>query len=481
MKKHLLIFMAVLLVFTSIDFTTNNYLQAADDKSYYGDGVSAKWDDISPYLSVLYRNTPYISISNGKTVNTFFFNIELFWDLGLYVYGDPNSVQFTGTVNDFKAAANGYFRTGESTKPTLGEYRYLGYSISGVPITNSRFPTEMQSDGSTITLIKYSELPENLKSSYGVNNYSNVSYMEIRDLIENPLSPAWDFTTVINNEEVTLRERLSHLGLFKNNVPSVSLLDYGIVYSWAESGGVIRLFFRFGKYGEKYSYATFTGPVSVDFSMKFPCLEASMNVKGKEENTTGKNTFYINASDGSLSFDIMLHGIMKDSLGDLSVFAKKYTYTREQMTGYSIVIDNKNVSDIAVNYMNSSVIFDGVLRGYKIYEYQLLPGRNTFRIPGLIRICFNKDNSNHYISASCYVKLTIFYDKSADVTASNDPLITPKPTFAPDALPSATSTPSATHSAKPSTSPTATANNTEAETLEPLPVPTPYFVISRKW
>ena len=66
----------------------------------------------------------------------FYFNMELFSDLGLYVYGEPSSVQFSGTVNDFKAADYGYFRVQSNGNLTKGEYRYLGYSLNGVPMTN---------------------------------------------------------------------------------------------------------------------------------------------------------------------------------------------------------------------------------------------------------------------------------------------------------------------------------------------------------
>ena len=56
---------------------------AEDDPSYYGDGTSVSWEDLSQYLSPLYRNTPYISVSNGSESRRFSFNIELFTDLGL--------------------------------------------------------------------------------------------------------------------------------------------------------------------------------------------------------------------------------------------------------------------------------------------------------------------------------------------------------------------------------------------------------------
>ena len=452
MKKFLILFIILIFVFSGISF-------ASDDKSYYGDGVSATWDDISPFLSVLYRNTPYISISNGKEVRTFYFNIELFWDLGLYVYGEPTSVQFTGTVNDFKATASGYFRAGNQNS-AIGEYRYLGYSINGVPTTNSRFPNEVYLDLPTAKLVKYNELPSELKKLYGVENFTNATYMPIKDLIESPDSPIWNFTTPVYGEVVTLKQRLTDIGLFKNNVCDISLLDYGVLYNWSESGGIIRFFFLSGKSSKMYSYSTFTGPVSIDFMMKFPSAKASMSVESKAENKLGKNTFYMGSSDKSLSFDVSLHGTMEDSLGNLSDFAKKYTYTREEMTGYSIMIDGKEINNISVDYTDSSVLFDGVMRGYKISASQLSPGRNTFKISGLLKLSFSKDNKVHYINKPCSLLLTIIYEP-------NSP--TPKPTQ--------TSTPGATPSATPSVAPQLTAE------VFPSIVPTtkPRVEIKRRW
>lgn len=433
MKKLSAFTLLIVIIMCSVSF---HPVYAADDKSYYGDGISAKWDDIVPYLSVLYRNTPYISISNGKETRTFQFNTELFWDLGLYVYGEPDSVQFSGTVNDFKAAANGYFRAG-SNENIAGEYRFLGFSIGGVPITNSRFPTEIQSDGSDIFLVKYTELPANLKKAYGVNSFSNAAYMPIRDLIENPNSPVWNFTTKINNKDVSLKEKLTQIGLFKNNAPTIALLDYGVVYSWAESGGIIRLFFRSGKNKDKYAYSTFMGPVNIDFITKMPKAVSEMKIEGGLEHKIGENTFYMKASDKKLSFDVALHGVMEDYWSSLSDFAKMYSYTRDNMTGYSICIDGKTCQKVNLIRQNSTVIFNSVLRGYTVDSSMLVPGRNTLTIDGVLRVDFSGNGGNRYISAPCSINVTVIYDISTPTVAvpTEIPQKTPLPTAKPSCTP----------------------------------------------
>jgi len=407
----------------------NIHFQAADNNSYYGDGASAKWTDIAPYLPVLYRNTPYISVSNGKNTKTFNFNIELFCDLGLFVYGDPNSVQFTGMVNDFKATNGGYFRSGNNKDAFSGEFRFLGYSIHAIPITNSRFPNEVQPDGSKVSLVKYTNLPADVKKLYGINNSINFSFLPIRDLIESVNSPVWNFTTTINGKDVSLRQRLTELGLFKNNKPLIALLDYAVIYSWAESGGVIRLFFCSEKSsGPFYSYATFSGPVSVDFSTKLPEVSSSIKIANNPGNEINKNVFYMGPNDKTLSLDVALNGVMQDDLGKLSEFMKQFAYTRKNMTKYSISIEGKEIYYSWVRFSENSVSFDGTLRKYIVQSSQLDHGRNVIKLKGCLKIYFNRNSITRIIEAPCFLEITIIYQKA-----------TPTPTPATTATPTPTS------------------------------------------
>ena len=73
-------FFFVALVFLLLFLSENFYINAKDNKNFYGDGTSAQWADIAPFLSVIYKNTPYISVSNGKTIQKFYFNTEIFDD-----------------------------------------------------------------------------------------------------------------------------------------------------------------------------------------------------------------------------------------------------------------------------------------------------------------------------------------------------------------------------------------------------------------
>lgn len=406
-------------------------IKAVDNKSYYGDGNAATWEDIKPFLSPIYKNTPYISISNNATTQKFYFNVELFCDLGLCVYAEPNSVQFTGTVNDFKAVEGGYFKTTLNGKTIYGEYRFIGFSLNGTPITNSRFPSEVEINEKKAKLVKYSNLPQNVKKLFGVNNLNNSAYMPIKDLIECVDSPIWNFTTTVNGRQESLQERLTKMGLFKDGKSLLSLLDYGIFYSWAESGGVVRLFFASEMGSELfYSYATFTGPVSVDFIKQYPGLSSYLFIEGHHDYQVGENTFYIGASQESLSFNVALRGTMADNYKKLSDFARVYSFTRDQMTGYSIIIDNLAADKTKKSFFDNCIDFDGTLYNFSINKSDLSPGRNTIQINGVLKIRFGNAPNARYISAPCSLNICIIYEPyvSPATTPLPAPIASPEPT-----------------------------------------------------
>lgn len=89
-------------------------------------------------------------------------------------------------------------------------------------MTNTRFPNEIHTDFSEMTLMKYTDLPESLKETYQVKGIDNAPYAALRDLIEAPDSPVWEFENINNGVPITLRERLEGFGLMQNGVPSVS-------------------------------------------------------------------------------------------------------------------------------------------------------------------------------------------------------------------------------------------------------------------
>lgn len=408
--------------------SVNASVFALDDKTYYGDGTSVSWDNISPYLSPLYRNTPYINVSSGSVVQKFYFNTELFSDLGLYVYGDPLSVQFSGTVNDFKAADYGYFRTQSAGKTIKGEYRYLGYSIQGIPMTNTRFPNETTTDFSDMTLMKYSDLPDYLKEAYQVKGLNNSAYASIRHLIESEDSPIWEFENMNNGTVITLRERLRSLGLMKNGKPLLSVFEYGIIYSWAETGGILRVFYQSKTNPEVIRYATFSGPVDILFTRKAPELTSMLSVPAGQPYAVGKNTFRMPNDQSELSLQIDIRAVLQDRYAELTDFEKQYTYTRDQLKGLSLSVNDTVVADSVISQNPNDIAANGSIQNYLISASSLRPGRNTFIISGTAAAQFEGKS----VTSQCTAEIYVIYEPET-VQSPEPPLPTPAETTVPTA------------------------------------------------
>ena len=414
-------------------------LSAKDDPSYYGDGASVSWEELSQYLSPLYQNTPYISVSNGSEVRRFSFNIELFTDLGLYVYGEPSSVQFSGTVNDFKTADYGYFRVQSDGTQKNGEYRYLGYSLSGVPMTNTRFPNEIHTDFSEMTLMKYTDLPESLKETYQVKGIDNEPYAVLRDLIEAPDSPVWEFENINNGVPITLRERLEGFGLMQNGVPSFSLLDYAIIYSWAETGGILRVFYQSKNNKEVIRYATFTGPVSVDFARKLPEFTAELSIPPGQPGLIGDRKFRLGPDQESLSLQIDMKAVLLDGYAELTEFGKAHTYTRADIQSLTLSIQNTELQNTEMRCFPNEAIAQGSLPTYTVPAEILAPGRNTLRLSGTALVRFE----GKALRASCSLLFDIIYEPFAETPAPSAMPETPAPTAGTPAAPETTPDPTA--------------------------------------
>ncbi len=431
---------------------------AKDDKTYYGDGTSASWEDLSQYLSPLYRNTPYINVSNGSSSMKFYFNTELFADLGLYVYGEPDSVQFTGTVNDFKAADYGYFRVQSGGITRNGEYRYLGYSLSGVPMTNTRFPNEVHTDFSEMTLMKYTDLPESLKETYQVSGIDNTAYDVIRDLIEAKDSPVWDFENMNNGIPITLRERLEGFGLMQGGVPSISLLDYAIVYSWAETGGILRVFYQSKNNKEVIRYATFTGPVSIDFVRKMPGFTSELSLPDNHPDLIGDRTFYLGPGRKFLSLNLDMRAVLQDNYASLTEFGRAHSYTRAHIKSLTLSANNTALKNTELRYGANDVTARGSVQNYRIQVSALRPGRNTVSLFGNALVQLGQK----YLLARCTLEIVIIYEPGQENS--------PSPSFSASPAPSATAAPT----------PAVTPRFSPEKTAAPSPS-LPPFKVSRKW
>lgn len=455
MKKSFALLYVLLTVVCAFLYVPTS-VAAKDDASFYGDGTTAAWEDISQYISPLYKNVPYINVSNGSVTKQFYFNTELFIDLGLYVYGEPASVQFSGAVNDFKAADYGYFRAnGENS--TKGEYRYLGYSINGIPMTNTRFPNEVSHDSSEMTLMRYTDLPEDLKITYNVQGANNAAYAYIRDLIEAADSPVWDFENFSNGVSITLRDKLQQLGLMTNGTPSLSIFDYAVIYSWAETGGSIRVFYQSKTNKEVISYATFTGPVSIDFSRKVPEFTSKIQVVKDHPNYIGNDTFYMKKGAANITLFLNISATLHDNYANLSDFGKQHSYTRDQVSGFFLLRKNKPIFDAVTQRNSNDITKVSSSQKNTIAESALQPGRNAITMSAKAQVMFQ----DRILMSNCSTTVYIFYDADEPQTPS------PKPSA------------SATPSPPP---PTPSVSPAVSGSLPPaFPSATANFRLSRKW
>ena len=192
MKKSTLLFLIIILLGNIILYELPS--SAVDDPTFYGDGTTAKLVDVRQYLNDVYANTPYISILTVNGKEKVYFNVEYFIDLGLYAYGTPETVVAIGSVNDFKEVEDGYYIDTSSGAAIRGEYRYIGLSPTGLPVSNSRFPPEQeQVDFSELAPMKYSELSDYRKKKYNIYGVDNEAYRSIQSIIDSSSSPALSF------------------------------------------------------------------------------------------------------------------------------------------------------------------------------------------------------------------------------------------------------------------------------------------------
>ncbi|MBE7067429.1 MAG: hypothetical protein E7385_07765 [Ruminococcaceae bacterium] len=451
MCRRILQFLIIIIIFTVS--LTGSGVQAQDDASYYGDGTTATWEDIKGYLNDLYANLPYISIETDNGNVKMYFNVEMFIDLGLYVYGDPNSITDIGSVNDFKEVENGYFVQSTDTGDIRGEYRYIGLSTSGSPVSNSRFPHDQeQKPYEELRPMKYSDLSDWRKKKYNIVGVNNDAFEPIREIIDSDISPALDF---INEgiSDVPLRQQLTVMNCMEGSTPLISLFDYGIIYSWDVNGGSIRMFFKLAEDDTFYCYATFVGPVSLALSKKAPKLICDISP------AMGTKTYYIKPEESYTDIPICIAGGVIDNYNNLSDFGKRYSFTRDDITGRRLTLNNFDRMIISEQYEDDLYSFVGETLYVRVYKNELTSLKAPYFLKGRIDVDFG----NMTLTTTASNILTII-----TITPSPVPQITPGATMQ-------TMIPTATPGNDITENPISTGSATPA-----MPTPGP-ITVNRKW
>ncbi|BCS82360.1 Athe_2463 domain-containing protein [Anaerocellum diazotrophicum] len=136
---------------------------------------------------------------NGKDE---YFNCEIYAERGQVVYGTPDDVPENHLVSPagFKPAADGYFyavkQSNGSYKLALpgtpgavrGWFRYLGYSKSGAPFSDSNFPPDLKPEVvQPNEVVKLSSVPASARDDLGLAGYdpSRVSPSDWQTLWQN--------------------------------------------------------------------------------------------------------------------------------------------------------------------------------------------------------------------------------------------------------------------------------------------------------
>ena len=463
-KKFFMVFMVIVIAMVGM---TNGSVLALDDASYYGDGTTATWDDIKEYLNDLYANMPCVSIETDKGIYIMDFNVEMFIDLGLYVYGDPESVAEIGSVNDFKEVENGYFVQETESGDIRGEYRYIGLSTSGSPVSNSRFPHDQeQKPYEELRPMKYSELSDWRKKKYNIVGVNNDAYEAIRDIIDSNISPALAFI----NEGIStepLGSQLNVMGCMNGDTPLISLFEYGIIYSWDVNGGSIRMFFKLAADDTFYCYATFIGPVSLELSKKVPRLICDVSP------ADGSQIYYIRPDESYVDIPVCIAGGVIDNYYNLSAFGKKYSFTRDEITDRRLVLNNVDRPIIYEQYEDDIYSFVGKTLYIRVYKDELVSSPASYYLKGQIYVTFGEMTLST-ISRNTLIIVTL--TPSPEATAG--PLVTPtaEPAESPLVTPSAGST------AGPLVTPTAESTESPAVTPSAGPTASPRpITVNRKW
>lgn len=425
--KRITIFLLVTIIgIASFHLSSINVL-AVDDSTYYGDGTSAGWDDIKEYINELYANLPYISVDTDNGKQVFYFNVEIFIDLGLYVYGGPESIAEIGSVNDFKETQTGYFIQEKEDSTIKGEYRYIGLSTTGAPVSNSRFPPDhARLDFDEMAPMKYSDLTDARKKKYNIYGVNNDAYAAIADIIDSSQSPAFAFLNE-GISDVPLGEQLNIMGYMQDGEPLISLFEYGIIYSWDINGGMIRMFFKQVETDLFYCYATFVGPVSLEFTKKIPSLLLDISMpEGKK--------YYLKPDQEYIDVPICIAGGIVDNYASLSDFGKKYTFLRTDITDKKLVLCKQERKIINEIEEEDTYSFIGETLYLRLYRSQFTRKLDAVSLVGNIYVYFG----NLVITTTVKDVLTIVVEEA-----------TPAPNVLPTATPIATPSPDATASVKP--------------------------------
>ena len=387
----------------------------------YGDEPEVSWEQIAPLLPAPYNKNKFVTVQTLNGSKTFYFNTEMFLDRGFLVYGDPYSTAALGYPNDFREKENGYF----SAQGKRGEYRYLGLTFIGTVYTNAVFPSDAGScAGIRLKMIRYTDLPDNLKTAYGIGKTGNSAFAGARRLIDAADSPCLEFTNTSGMwGTITLRQSLALTGAGVRSV-----YEYGYINGWGAGGGSIRFFYQGIDDPGIIRYATFTGPVDVAWQKRFEGLAGEIKTY---DGAVTADVFTLRPGETHVSVDAVIHGIFTDAYASLQESERLFTYTRNDGPSYALRL-SEALPVAEVRQEPNSVAFLSSRRTLRFDRENLQPGLNTVKLKGAVRVAFGSAVFSRETEKTIYIRVVT---DSVSVTPSPPPVATPTPVPVPTGQP----------------------------------------------
>ncbi|ADQ06128.1 hypothetical protein Calhy_0380 [Caldicellulosiruptor hydrothermalis 108] len=343
-----------------------------------------------------------------------YFNCEIYAERGQVVYGEPWDVPANSLASPagFKADSSGYFLQNK-TSGTRGWFRYLGYSQSGAPFSDSNFPPDLKPEVvQPNEVVELSSVPASAKDVLGLTGYdpSKVSASDWDTLFKNLfLIKEYDSGTyqtlkqlLVDSGKVTTASGLStyvaYLGTDANHNASARII-------WKDSTGRLR-------------YRTYTGIITQGGNPKVTTKGIDGTIVSGLSFASGSGSSSLNGtvllynpqSSAQPSIDIYVNGELNDGLGTFGAnpYYDNNTLTRNDVLQYqtritSITINGNPVSSSIINRWTDAIVtgkdtdtvsFRTAVEGrrFDVPKDMLKGGDNTVVVTGETQVEFDIGN-----------------------------------------------------------------------------------------
>ncbi|ADQ05250.1 PKD domain-containing protein [Caldicellulosiruptor owensensis OL] len=386
-------------------------VKANDTTLYNGGYNSYNGQNRSYWLQQADKSGNILPSKNIKGKDLYF-NCEIYAERRQIVYGEPWDVPENQEYGNFKADPNGYFLK-DKTSGTRGWFRYLGYSISGAPFSDSKFPWDFTPEHITRDrLVPWASLTSEQKHDLGVSGYNPSVYS----------NKSWE---TISENLANLREEYENQPLSQLLHSISDLKTYGVFLGVDEKGsGAVKIIWKDSK--GRLRYRTYVGMIlqKGNPKVKTDSVTGSIDsysyltvVSGSSSDINNAVLRYDPATNQPPNINVHIIGSLEDKLGSNGTdpYYDKLTLTRNDVIQYQTVINyvkinGQNVTGSVIGkYVQATptkkerdeVIFKTPEPGVTVAlpPSMLKPGDNTVTISGKARVVFNTGEGQKGIDA----------------------------------------------------------------------------------